>query len=57
MKFDTYYYFDVYIKAIEIGPDRSIISYSPHTNVDPKWGYNRINMWVSSQFLRYLDEI
>ena len=56
MKIDTYYYFDAYIKSIEIGRDRPIISYSPHTNVDPKWGYNRLNMWVSSQFLRYLEE-
>ena len=56
MKFDTYYYFDACLKSIEIGRDRPVISYSPHTNVDPKLGYNRFNMWVSSQFLRYLDE-
>ena len=50
MKIDTYYYFDAYIRTVEIGPDRPIISHSPHTNVHPKWGYSRLNMWVRPQF-------
>ena len=57
MKFNTYYYFDAYKKTIEIGLDRLIISYIPHTNLHSKWGYNRLNMWVKAQLLRYLDEI